>query len=299
MPGESMGWAARMCVDAALPIDGSSIALEFLDEDIVEEEAIIQSEGARGTRSRSAARLNTDVRRVGGPVRMNPSPSELNTLLPYILGAQASGTTFAVADTLPDLWLAADKVAQIYTFNQGKVASAEFSGSTGQKVLLLLNTLFRSMTPDSPASWPSISVDEDEAYVFHQGVLTLGGTAYNFNSFRLTVDNAVTAEFNNSINATDLSPGDRVVTFEIPELPFTATELGLLTASRGASAGISGSLAFTSGNKSLTFTLNELRTTTRTPSIRGRSQRIKLARMFQAYKSGSTREIVVTNDSTA
>lgn len=296
---ESMGWATALCVDTASPIDTSSKALEFLTCDFGESEEIVFSEGIRGTRSRRGERNHTGLRQVGGAASMNPSPDELDTLFPFILGANESTDTFALADTLPDLWACVDKVARVETFNSGKIASAIFEGSTGQKVLLTLNALFKSMTIGSAGSYPAISIDARNCYMFHHGVLTLGGTAYDFNSFRLTIDNAITPEFNNSITATDLTPGDRMVLLEIPELPFTTTELALLTASRGATAGIGGSLVFTNGGVSTTFTFNDLWTPSVTVPVRGRNQRLKLSRQFRAHMTGSTRELVVTHDSVA
>lgn len=296
---ESMGWAAQFCVDTASPIDTSSIPVEFLTIDIGEVEELVQSEGIRGTRSRHDERINTGLRRVGGSVTMNPSPDELNTILPFILGANEATDVFALADTLPDLFACVDKVARVETFNTGKVASAIFEASKGQKLLLTLNTIFKDMTIGAAGSYPALTVDTRDCYMFHQGVLTLNGTTYTFNSFRLSIDNGIDPEFNNSITATDLTPGDRVVLLDIPELPFTSTELGLLTASRGAAAGISGSLVFTNGGVSTTFTFGALRCPSVTPVIRGRNQRIKLPRSLQAYMTGTTRELVVTHDSVA
>lgn len=296
---ESMGWATALCVDTASPIDTSSKPLEFLTCDLGEQEELIASEGIRGTRSRRGERIQTGLRRVGGSWTMNPSPDELDTLLPFILGAAESTDTFALADTLPDLFASVDKVARVETYSDGKMASATFEGATGQKLLLTLNALFKTMTIGAAGSYPALTVDARNCYKFDHGVLTLASTAYNFNSFRLLIDNAIDPEFNNSTTATDLTPGDRIVMLEIPEMPFTSTELGLLTNSRGASAGISGSLVFTNGAVSTTFTFNDLWTPSQTVPIRGRNQRLKLSRQFQAHMTGSTRELVVTHDSVA
>jgi hypothetical protein len=296
---ESMGWATALCIDTASPIDTSSLPLEFLTCDLGELEELIASEGVRGTRSRRGERVHTGLRRVGGSWTMNPSPDELDDLLPFILGAAESLDSFALADTLPDLWACVDKVARVETYNSGKIASAMFEGSTGQKILLTLNALFKTMTIGAAGSYPALTVDSRNCYKFDHGVLTLASTAYEFNSFRLMVDNVIDPEFANSVTATDLTPSDRIVTLEIPEMPFTATELALLTNSRGATAGISGSLVFTNGGVSTTFTMNDLWTPSQTVAIRGRKTRLKLPRQFQAHMTGSTRELVVTHDSVA
>ena len=113
---ESMGWAAKMAVDSALPFDASSIPLEFISESFVENEERVDSEGIRGTRSRHGERVHAGLRRVGGSIVLNPSPGELDTLLPYILGAAESTDSFAVADTLPDFQLMIDRVAKVFTY---------------------------------------------------------------------------------------------------------------------------------------------------------------------------------------
>ncbi len=287
---ESMGWQAKMAIDSTVP-------LEFLSESMIEDEERLESEGVRGTRSRHGERVGAGLRRVGGAIRMNPSPGELDSLLPLILGAVEDEDSFAVADTLTEFDLIIDKVAKVFTYTDCKVASAVLSGQSGQKLELTLNLLGKTQTEGNAGTFPDLTIDLQDCYVFFQGVLTLGGTPYQFNGFNLTIENGIEPEFNNSQTATDLTPGDRIVTFETT-LPYTSTEAGLYTAGRGA-AGIAGSLAFTSGGRSTTFTLNSLKPNSRTPQVGGRNQRIKLERNYRAYMTGTTREIVVTNDSAA
>lgn len=294
---ESMGWQAKMAIDSETPFDTSSIPLEFLSESVIEDEERLESEGIRGTRSRHGERVGPGLRRVGGSIRMNPSPGELDHLLPLILGAAENADVFALADTLPDFQLMIDKVASVATYADCKVASAVFSGQSGQKLELMLNVVGKSATFGSAGTFPAITIDLQDCYVFHQGVLSLGGTPHQFNAFSLTIENGIDPEFNNSQTATDLTPGDRVVTFET-SLPYTSTEASLYTTGRGA-AGIAGVLTFTSGGRSTAFTMNSLKANSRTPAVAGRNQRIKLERSFRAYMTGTTREISVTNDSTA
>ncbi len=297
MTGESIGWQGILALDAST-FDTSSEPFVFLSEDLRMTLGRIESNGIRGTRSQRGERVSRGLKTIAGSITLHPSPTELDLLLPRILGAAESTDVFALDDTLPSFNVLIDRVAKVFQYDTCKIASAVFSGQTRQKLQLVLNIVGTSETINNAGTFPALTPDADEAYVFHQGTLSLGGTAYNFRSFQLTIDNGITPEFNNSQTATDLTPRDRTVMFDV-STPFTSTEAGLYSTSVAATSGIAGILTFTSGNKSLVATMNSLIAEDRTPVLSGKDQLITLERAYKAFRTGTTKEIVFTNDPTA
>jgi hypothetical protein len=201
---KSIGWASKLAMDAALPFDTSSEAFEFVSESIQMQIEQIPSEGIRGTRSRRGERMQQGLKRIGGTISLNPSQAELDKLLPRILGADESTDVFAVADTLPQFYVMVDRKTKVFRYGPCRVGSANFSGSTGQKILLAMDIVAEGDEVITDAgTFPSISIDTENCIVFHQGVLTLRGTSTEMDQFGLRIDNVITPTFENSQTATD------------------------------------------------------------------------------------------------
>ena len=109
-----MGYLAALAMQpyanlaATTTFSSSSARLEFVDHDIREEIDVIGDDGLRGTRTRAVERLALGNVKIAGSVTLEPTPAELELLMPFILGTSSSGGTYAVADTLPNLYLLAD-----------------------------------------------------------------------------------------------------------------------------------------------------------------------------------------------
>lgn len=291
-----MGWATQCAIDSALPFDTSSKPIELITSSLKQTASLIQSEGMRGTRSRYGDRVTQGQKSVAGDLVLNPTPVELDTLLPYILGANEATDVFSVADTLPSFYAMLDRVQKLHTYAGLVVARAVFNFTANQLVRLTLSVVGTTETEANAGGFPSLTIDTGEAYVMHQGVLTYDSVAREFNSATLTIDNAPLVLFRNKQEASAITPGDRIVTLDV-ELPYDDANQDIYT-EQEAGTWASGSLALTNGNQSLTFTLNSLRSEPGTPDIQARGQELVMPLSFRAYMTGSTREISVTNDST-
>src|SRR5947208_8059306 len=107
------------------------------------------------------------------------------------------------------------------------------------------------------------------------------------------IDNRLLVDrFNNSITRTALPEGDRVIRLAC-DCPFSADEVALYNQAVGGSAG---SVTWTNGAYSLTFAFARLQAPDRSPHVPGRSREIPLRLEMVARMSGSTRELIVTND---
>lgn len=293
----SQGYATQLAIDAA----GTAIAsftnrFEFEQINLVEETQLIQDEGIRGSRSQSKERVVQGLKTCKGPITLSPSPSELDLLLPWILGAAESSDTFALAETVPPRAVLVDYDVIRGLFDNVYVNRATFRSSPGQTLKLELDLMGKTKTTSATA-FPSISIDTDDVYVHHQNVTTLESSARENSTIEITIDNLLSEVFNNSQTPTDIDAQDRIITVST-DVPFKSANTDLFTTPSGSAAGAAGSVVFTNGGKSLTFTFPNLKAIARSPVIAGKSEN-RLPLNYQAYKSGSTDELVATHDSTA
>lgn len=291
----SQGAFAKMLMDSVSPIDTNSEAYAFISESLKQTVELDIDPSIRGTRSRSKERSGLSLKRVGGDITMRPSPTELDRLLPRILGAAESTDSFAVAETLPEFLVSVYRVASTYTYAGCKVGSARFTGQEGQALQLIMSLLGKTRTKSADA-FPSVAIDTDSFYTFHQGVLTLNSVAHSFRSFELIVDNMMEVLFENSETATTVEAADRMVSLAV-DVPF-ASAANTLQDAIDEAEDIAASLVFTNEGQSLTFTFPALMAADEDPVVSGKSK-IRYPLNFQALQSGSNKEIVVTHDSVA
>jgi len=260
---------------------------DFLSCTVAKQGALIQSEGIRSTRSRLAQAITQGPYSVGGQIAMEPRPDELAILLPYILGAGG-----ALAEAVSDFTLTVNKVAGCYDYTGCKVNRATFRSAAGQNLQLILDILGKA---EASQTWSAGTLSVQQPYVHHQGVLTLNSVGYPFSRAEVVIDNGLIADrFNNSQTRTAIPEGDRIVLLGC-DMPFTPDTKVIYDPAAG---GWAGSLVYTNGAFSITFSFANLQGPANPVEIRGRNIELMLPQTLQAYKTGATAEVVVTNDST-
>lgn len=302
MADASQGAQAKLCMEpGASPhtFDTSSEPYEFVSESLKATKSIIDTNGIRGTRSHHGSRTREDVYTVAGDIVLHPSPADLDLLLPRILGASESSDTFALAETLPVFGVQIDRVAKVFSYADCVVGKATFRGKAGPGsfVELVLSIVGKSRSIGAAGSFPELTLGvaaNNAPYVFSDGVLTLLSSARKMMDFELVIDNLPDVRFSNSLTATSITPKDRIITLATTN-PFTSDETDLLDQ---AVAGAAGSLVFTNGNMSTTFTFGLLQVPSDDPTIPGKSE-ITQKLTMTARMTSTTRELVVTHDSAA
>lgn len=276
----------------------------ILYEDIKSRRILQGNTGITGTRSRWAGKVRTHSYLVSGRVAMQVSPKELTAWLPRIFGGAISGTDVPLADTLPEFDLLIDRESDIYKYVDCQVVNAIIRGSSsegGEKedlIELIMTIVGKSET--NGQSWsgsiPALTVDANDApYGFWEGVLTVDSAALPMDQFVLSVDNGLAVRFRNSLTPTCIRATDRIVKLAA-QMPFTTTSHAKALASN--TAAVTGSLVFTNAGMSTSFAFAALRNIYTTPTIPGRSE-IPLQAEFEAYRTVSTAEVVITHDATA
>lgn len=286
------GFSARMCFQAASPIDTTATPVAFLSENLALKGELIRSQGTYGTRSYHKERTRVGNQVVAGTIEVEITPPLLVFLLPRILGADASGTTFALAETLPAFQIMIDRGTDVFTYADCVISKATFKGAAGGQVTLSLDILGVSETVGG--SFPSLTTPIDQPYIFSDGALSLASTAYQMMDFELSVDNKCEARWTNSNTATRIAPVNMREVALALTTPFTSTEYARYAP---AIAGIAGSVTITNGTVSCLFSMVNLQAPPESPTVTSKGE-VPMKLNYMASMSGTTKELIVTNDST-
>ena len=286
------GYVGQLGISASNPVDAR---YDFLSENLALSEEFIDTGGIRGTRSHVVERVRAGIRRVAGTITMQPTAVEWAALLPWILGANASGTTYALADALSSRYVTVDRGAKVFTYSGCFVDSATIRASQGQPVRLTLNIVGSDETVGNAASFPSLTIDTTtNAFMFHDCVISIASVTYSSRDFELTINNHIDRErfFNSQVLSTATQAMDRSISCRF-SLPYGDA----VAAYNTGSSGVAVTNTFTNGAVSLAFSLVKVCFPRRSPTWPGRAE-VMLPLEGMAYRSGSTLELVTTLDST-
>ena len=269
--------------------------ISFVSHSVKEVREIVADDGLRGTRARSMERVAQGLIHVAGDIVCQPTPTELTALLPYAL---QGSTAFTLTDAMQDFTLVIDEVTKGFT-SSGRFNTMRISGSPGKKLDFTFGFIGYSMTTGSGGTISTASDLTQRPYVMSDmgSGITIGGTTYLIDKFELTVDNGISPTFMQGQTATDLAPADRQIHLSLAS-KFSSTEAPLLITNQTGpviASPITGSLAFTNGSNSITFSFPALVATSETPTTPGGAGKLRLPLNYQAYKVGSSLEMVITN----
>lgn len=254
----------------------------------------------RGYLSHAKERVTQGLKLIRIKIVMQPSPSELDVLIPLFGFAESPTDTFSPTDDFSALEfdVIADRVAKVHTYADCKVDKWTLLGQKGRMPITLeLEIIGKTETEGAAGSFSATALDTDHNYAFTEGVLTLEGSARPFDRFAAGGDNKLFASFNNSQTAECIEPTDKSFWLACNS-PYNTTHADLYTNAVADVAGAAGSLVFTRGTKSTTLTYANLKSIAQSPNIPRRSE-IRLSQFYRAYRSGSTAPLIITHDNTA
>lgn len=290
MTAPSMGYAGQLGMGPTATI---AEAYEFKSEGLATERTVIHTAGMRGSRSQVIERVRQGTAAPGGPIVLEPSPTELRHLMPRVLGGAEAGAgpyTYALAETLTAFWVQIDRVAKVFTYANCYVDKATFKAGEGQPLELTLEVEALTESVGAAGSFQAgLTIDAAPPFVFFDGVLTLGGSAIPMREVELVIDNLLKKDrFTNSQTRTALPAMDRVVTLRAT-VPFTADSAALYD---GGAAGVTSDLNFTNGAHVLHFLLqNVVFPAKKSPVVQRKDDEILMTLEGQVYHTGSTGEV--------
>lgn len=289
MTTASMGHQAKLATDPS----SSTVTqpFEYQSCTIGKKATILDTAGIRGTRSHQSDRSRAGVYVVSGQLVMQPTHADLAIWLPRILGAAPSGTTYALAETLPTFYLVEDRVAKVFTYSGCKVNRAVFSGSQGGFLTLTMDIEGLTESVGNAGTFPSLSLTDAGPYIFSDLTLTLQSASREVKDFELTIDNQlVTDRFMNNTTRVNLPEGDRIITLRTTH----AYASGNTDLYAQALAGAAGTLALAANTKTSSWAFAALQVPDNAPVVQGKGE-IPLVLQMIARMTSTTKELIVTH----
>lgn len=274
----------RLGVAASTP---ATQFMEYLSFGLKKRTAHAHDDGIRGTRDRYINRSRLVQSIVSGPIAMQPSITEIDWWVSRILGGVTGGGITLVAETLPSFYAIWDSGDNVHEYTGCKVDRATLGGSAGQP--LNLNVDIEALTEAVSGTFPAISAATDSMFVASDVVLTLGGTAFEVESWQMIIDNMLIKDrFMNSLVRTELPESDRIVSLNCV-IPYNTAAAALYA---DAVAGIEGVLAITGNGSTYTWTFGQLLAPKEGPEGNGRGE-LKLNLNFRAFNDGTNSSVKV------
>ncbi len=298
------GFETKLGIHTASPVTHQ---FDFMSCGVVLAESFPYFGGLRGTRERDVSRVVAGNRKVAGPISF-PAPTavEWSLLLPWILGAAASGTTYALADSLPVRYVVVGRDngtdGKLFTYNGCRVNRARIHSTyspEGGAVALDLDVVGVDETIGSAGAFPSLTIDATTAPFIHtdsSGAVSLASSAYPVASIDITIDNHL--DDGRFFNSPTLNPNfnamDRTISVTLT-MPWAGAEALYGTGPAGAATTITWTSGLTA--TSLLLTMPALVFPRDSPPTQGRGEGMLTLR-GNAYRSGATSSLVATLDST-
>lgn len=290
--------ASLFAIGEANPIVGGAATgalLDIIGESVRETVGWLDGNGLKGTRSRNIARTREGQKIVAGSFSLYPSSFDLSYLLRKLYGATPSGTDYGFGETLSGCYIQKKFGAsgnRVATFAGCVLSQGRFSSRAGEMLMAEFDVIGLTATMGSTA--PTVTLNTSTTQFTHSdssSSITINGSAYECFDFAVTINNAVQARQVNSRTATAVYATDRIVTVEL-----TLGSSDILT-STIIDQTLPVNASYAANNQSLIFDFAAVRFTNLTPVIGDRDE-IRYQLTGQAFKSGSTAEIVTTLDST-
>lgn len=285
----AIGTLGQLGIDSSSPV---GMRYDFMEEDVAKVSEIIDANGIRGTRSRHANRTRPGLKRIGGPLRLEPNKAEMAALLPWILGTSSGTgpTTYSLTETLPSRYVTIDRIFKVFTYDTVKVDVATFSARQGEPLVLTLDLIGKDETVGNAGTFPSLSIGEATTpWVMTDLTLTINAVTVTPSEFSLTINNFIDKErFFNGRTLASVESLDREISMTVV-CPYG--DQGALY--DAGEAGVAGTAVFTNGSNVLTMTMTKIIYPTRSPNIGGRRE-IMLPITGKLYRTDAAAELIIT-----
>lgn len=265
------GFATRLGIDT---VPSVTKQFDFESENFRRTKEPKILDGLSGSRSRFKNRMvSNNMRRVSGPITMQPTAAEFALLFPWWFGGVpiGSGTTvYPLADAISDRYVLIDRVSKRWLANGVKASRITFAAQQGDALTVTPELVGKDMEPIDTA-FPALALDDGRPFMFRDCSLVIdpAGTAENTiltRDISLVVDNVIDMErFFNSPTLTEVNPQDRLVTFTATIPASDAEELHEVER-------FAVEVAFANDEAILTFLMEELVLTPESPVVEGRKE---------------------------
>ena len=287
--------------------DGSSERYPFLYETFKAKRPVRPSRMIYGNRSRWSNRVVKRSYVPKGAIGFQLGPREYDLWLPRILGTPESTNVFALSEAAPPLFDCMFlRGENVFYGRNCQVAAAVFhakasDGEDEDEILnLQISIIAREIDLDKtwPVAVPAVTEGEDYIpYIFSQGLLEYDNVEYDFNEFRLMIDNGLRPRTRNSLTPNCIYAGQRTIRLEV-ENPFTADIWAEAQLLYETGAGTPGMVRFETGtgpsDEALQFDFPALRAHLEEGTTTSHEE-IPLSISMEALRTVASLEMVTTN----
>ncbi len=293
-----VGTLGKLGIHTASPVTAS---FDFVSENLVMNEGVINANGVRGTRDQSVERLRAGNQVIAGTILLRPTPVELALLLPWMLGGTPSGSgpvSYPIAETLTTRFVAIDRISKVFTYAGCGVDSFTIRGRQGEPMEVELNLVAQTETIGNAGTFPALTIDTTTApYVFTDMVFNLNAVANVLTpEFDFTMNNMIDKDrFFNSRTLTAVTPLDRETKLNtrIPSADYTAL-YGAALAASGVNAGVAASMVFTNGLSVFTITMPKVSFPKKSPNIAGKTEEFMPLEVWVMKSGASTPSVTMS-----
>ncbi len=300
--GESLGYMADMAIHTAADFtSGTPVAMKYISNTLQETVPIEESESIRCELDRNIADVAIGNISVAGAITCTPTPIEWGRWLPF-MGFSVSTNTWTVTNTLADLYVRTymgATNAELFTFLT-RVTSFGLVIEPGKKAVLTQNLVGKTLTTSSSYSFPTIDDLSRPFMAYDLGAttgITIASVAQYCSRIELNVDYKIDPTYMTGPTATDLEPGDRMVTLKV-QYKFNSAAEAVLFAANRAGTTQTGAFTLTNGGTSMAFSFGAMKAVSVSPPVNDRGK-IRMDVEYHCYKTGSTGSIVIVLDQSA
>ncbi len=298
----SAGSLAKLCMEpGASPhtFDSSSEPYRFWSCTVRRNGTIIDPNTIQGTRTHASEVTRTGPSLIRGSITMPVSPLDLDRILERTLGGTKTVNAIAVADTVPAFGLLVQYYSgQTIEYTDCKIDRMTISGNTHQEgeaaEVIQMQLDIVGLTAVVDTSYPTLTLGTaagNAPYTLCDTTSTQIAVARRVRAFSLSIDNHIEVIWRNgSCTPIALLEQDRTVTYQ-EVVPYFSTNEDLYAQS---AAGTTGTLVFTNGSLSTTFTFGVLQAPIIGPSIQHKGE-ILLPVNYVARGVSTTKEIAASN----
>ena len=270
---------------------------EFQSETIGTQQQLSSEAGTRGTLEEPDYRVREEQRFISGSVELQPTPIELDKLIPLFTGATKvnDATAMVPTDPLPAFTVQVDRgTAKVYTYTGCKAETVTISATAGSPMKFQMDIKGQDVAQTNAGTFPALSPDTGSPFILADLALTIGGTTYPCNSFSMTYKNELELYYANSVTPTRINQVSRSVMWDL-ELP-----AGDAIAIWGASAAsaVAVQATFTNGNTFLKLRSELVRAAKQDPTIGSVQGEVPLNWSGESRINATFTSIIyITNDS--
>lgn len=288
------------CVQGAasqIALNGQSFPFINMRSLVVQELMDGSTDAITGNLQSYDERWDLGIMRIGHRITLEPTPEELDVLLPLMGLTQSPTDTFTLGQSLTSFPFIVDYVTKVHTFTNCVIGRWRLQGARGSSPIRLLLDLIGKTRPTegNAGSFSATGRKTDAPIPFSRGTMTLNSVERQFNQFVLACDFNVAQQYNNSFLPTDLCPSN-IQAYLATSVPYDSTNSSLVKVPvvDADVSSFAGALAFTRGTMSSSWAMTALRPVQRMPDILGKVE-IRAPLYYRINRNANTAAIVVTH----